>query len=81
MGSTDDFSRRFFADFIASRIRAWGLDQNGAHPSRRVPDDSPDGAGRFVGREPGVPGSLSDLRRRRLLDLADPRPSPGMGTE
>jgi hypothetical protein len=37
MSATNDFSRRFFADFIASRIKARGLEEGGARTIDRVP--------------------------------------------
>jgi hypothetical protein len=37
MNATKDFSRRFFADFIATRIKAWSLEEGGARPSSRTP--------------------------------------------
>ena len=36
MSATHDFSRRFFADFIASRIKAWGLEESGSQPASRT---------------------------------------------
>lgn len=46
MISPHDFSRRFFADFIASRIRELCLDEGGARPATSTPaaagDDVPD---------------------------------------
>jgi hypothetical protein len=35
MSATNDFSRRLFADFIATRIKARGTDDGGCRPSRR----------------------------------------------
>ncbi len=43
MSTTNDFSRRLFADFIATRIKARGTDEGGSRPSRR------DGAARAEG--------------------------------
>ena len=37
MSATNDFSRRLFADFIATRIKARGTDEGGSRPSRRRP--------------------------------------------
>jgi hypothetical protein len=37
MSATKDFSRRFFADFIATRIKAWSLEEGGARPVSRTP--------------------------------------------
>jgi hypothetical protein len=36
MSATHDFSRRFFADFIASRIKAWGLEEGGSRSASRT---------------------------------------------
>jgi hypothetical protein len=36
MSATHDFSRRFFADFIASRIRAWKLEGGESRPTPRT---------------------------------------------
>lgn len=44
MTPTHDFSRRFFADFIASRIKAWHLGEGRARPAiRTVAADGDDG--------------------------------------
>ena len=43
MSATHDFSRRFFADFIASRIKAWNLEESGSRPARQVPEAVRDG--------------------------------------
>jgi hypothetical protein len=40
MSATNDFSRRFFADFIATRIKAWSLEEGGSRPSRRSPAEA-----------------------------------------
>jgi hypothetical protein len=37
MSATNDFSRRLFADFIASRIKAWGLEGGVSRTIDRVP--------------------------------------------
>jgi len=37
MSAPKDFSRRFFADFIATRIKAWSLEEGRARPSSRTP--------------------------------------------
>lgn len=37
MSVSQDFSRRFFADFIASRIKAWTLEEGATQPSIRDP--------------------------------------------
>jgi hypothetical protein len=46
MSATHDFSRRFFADFIASRIKAWSLEGGGSRPASRITaagvEDDPD---------------------------------------
>lgn len=49
MSATSDFARQFFADFIASRIKAWGLDDARTSSRRRAVTDS-------TGRRPGAPG-------------------------
>ncbi len=49
MSATSDFARRFFAEFIASRIKARGLDDAAVLARRRAAADPP-------GRRPGVPG-------------------------
>jgi hypothetical protein len=36
MNATKDFSRRFFADFVATRIKAWGLEEGGSRPASRT---------------------------------------------
>jgi len=36
MSATHDFSRRFFADFIATRIKAWTMEEGAARPASRV---------------------------------------------
>jgi hypothetical protein len=43
MSTTHDFSRRFFADFIASRIKAWGLEESGSRPASRTAAVATDG--------------------------------------
>ncbi len=35
MSAPNDFSRRFFADFIASRIKARGMEKDGSRSPRR----------------------------------------------
>jgi hypothetical protein len=43
MSTTHDFSRRFFADFIASRIKAWNLEESGSQPASQAPEAVRDG--------------------------------------
>jgi hypothetical protein len=43
MSTTHDFSRRFFADFIASRIKAWNLEAGGSPSASQVPETITDG--------------------------------------
>lgn len=43
MSATHDISRRFFADFIASRIKAWAREGGGSQPRGRSVAGSDDG--------------------------------------
>jgi hypothetical protein len=43
MSATHDISRRFFADFIASRIKAWAREEGGSQPRGRAVAASDDG--------------------------------------
>ncbi len=42
MSATYNFSRRFFAEFIASRVQAWGLVPVGSRPTGRIPSSKYD---------------------------------------
>ena len=43
MSVNPDFSRRFFADFIASRIRAWAQEEGEIRPASRAAAQAVDG--------------------------------------
>lgn len=66
MSATSDFARRFFAEFIASRIKARGLDDAAISARRRAVTDAPSrrpGApGQQAGSEPASSGPRPDTR-------------------
>jgi hypothetical protein len=83
MSTHNDFSRRFFADFIASRIKAWGKEGRGSGSSSRSTADGaggpPGGASPQPGAEarPADPGP--DVRRPMLPGRSDRRHASGLG--
>jgi hypothetical protein len=67
MNASSDFSRRFFADFIASRVKAWTLEEGKSRPASR----------------PHAPGAAEDPARAeaRPADAIDRRGLlPGLGS-
>jgi hypothetical protein len=83
MSKNNDVSRRFFADFIASRIKAWGTEGDGSRPSDRSTADgaggSPGGASQQPGAEARTDEAGPDGRRPLLPGQSDRRHSPGLG--
>ncbi len=79
MSTPNDFARRFFADFIASRIKAWGMQEDGSGTSTR--SHAHDAVGPLGGtsQQPDAAGSAPDSRRPRLPGLSERRHSPGLG--
>jgi hypothetical protein len=83
MSANSNFSRRFFADFIASRIRAWKLEgARSEAPGRCAAQGS--GGSTAGGKlqsdtEARRDAAGSDIRRPRLPDLTDPRRPHGLG--
>jgi hypothetical protein len=70
MSATNDFSRRFFADFIATRIKARGTDECGSRPARRG----------GAARAPGDPARV-DPRSAETAPIDLPRGlRPGLGS-
>lgn len=73
MSVSQDFSRRFFADFIASRIRAWSLEEGEGRPTGRpVAGVIPDGGTR-VDSGASDPASI-DEPRGLIADLGSSAP-------
>jgi hypothetical protein len=70
MSASNDFSRRLFADFVATRIKAHAMQAGGARPLRRG------GAARAEGiparLDPGASGTPPIDRPRGLI--------PGLGS-
>ncbi len=82
MSAPNDFARRFFADFIASRIKAWGMEGDRSGKSPRSSAHDAVGPLGGAGPQPGAAGaaeSTTDGRRPRLPGLSDRRHSPGLG--
>jgi hypothetical protein len=82
MSTPNDFARRFFADFIASRIKAWGMqeDRSGTSPQSPAHDAvGPLGGASQQPESAGPAGSAPDPRRPRLPGLSERRHSPGLG--
>jgi hypothetical protein len=82
MSTPNDFARRFFADFIASRIKAWGMKEDGSATSIRSPAHDAVGPLGGTNQQPdpaGPAGSAPDARRPRLPGLSERRHSPGLG--
>jgi hypothetical protein len=69
MSATTDFSRRFFADFIASRIKARGVEAGATSPRRASvtdPSSRPaDAPGQPAGAEAQPPAPRPDNRPHR----------------
>ncbi len=59
MNASNDFSRRFFADFIALRVKAWSLEKGKSRPTSRP--HAP-GAGEDPARAETRPGDAIDQR-------------------
>jgi hypothetical protein len=84
MTRSEDFSRRLFADFIASRIKAWGREYDGSGPTMRVSARGGTGAHPRVSSEPtgadarGTAGG-SDARAGEPRVPADQRRTPELG--
>jgi hypothetical protein len=81
MSALNDFSRRFFADFIASRIRIWSQ-QVGGPPSSIRPAAGPNGLADSAGPEPDAEAETGrDGRGLRVPDPSGRQPSPDQGIE
>jgi hypothetical protein len=81
MSTPNDFARRFFADFIASRIKAWGT-EGGSEKSARSPAHDVIGPLAGASQPPesaGPAGSAPDVRSPRLPGASESRHSPGLG--
>ncbi len=82
MSTPNDFARRFFADFIASRIKAWGMQEEESGRSARSPAHDAVGPLGGAGQQPDASGpadAAPDVRRPRLPGVSDRRHSPGLG--
>lgn len=84
MSTSEDFARRLFADFIASRIRAWGMEYDGSRPAMGVSaPGAASGRPAVASEQPGADaraaGAGSDGRPAELRILADPRRTPELG--
>jgi hypothetical protein len=62
MSANHDFSRRFFADFIASRIKAWSLGEGGSKPARRAAAVAADSDPNPLRTGAGDPTSIDEPR-------------------
>ena len=62
MSVNHDFSRRFFADFIASRIKAWALEEGGSRPASRAAAVAADNAPTQLGTGADDPDSIDEPR-------------------
>ena len=62
MSVNHDFSRRFFADFIASRIKAWALEEGGSRPASRAAAVAADSAPTQLGTGADDPDSIDEPR-------------------
>ena len=79
MSTPNDFARRFFADFIASRIKAWGMQEDGSgKPGRSAAHDAVGPLG-GASQQPDPADPAPDVRRPRLPGLSDRGHSPGLG--
>lgn len=81
MSTPNDFARRFFADFIASRIKAWGM-EDGSGKSTRSPAHDVVGPLGGASQQPDAAGpgdSAPEVRRPQLPGLSDRQHSPGLG--
>ncbi len=82
MNANYNFSRRFFAEFIASRINAWSLERGkSASPGLSSVDRSSGskaGTNPRAGTETRRDGSGLDDRHPRLPGMSDPRRSHGL---
>ncbi len=66
MSATSDFARRFFAEFIASRIKARGLDDAAVSARRRAAADA-------ASRRPGAPGQQASSEPHASCPRSDGR--------
>lgn len=84
MSALNDSSRRFFAEFIASRIKAWSLHE-GRPPSSGGPVAGTSTPAASANPEPeaetGPAGAGPDGRRPRVPDRSDRHTPPDQGTE
>jgi hypothetical protein len=75
MSTNNDISRRFFADFIASRIKAWGTEGDGSRLSNRSTADGAGGPPAGASQQPGAKARTDepgpDGRRPLLPGLSD----------
>jgi hypothetical protein len=82
MNANHSFSRRFFADFIASRVKAWRLEglrsESPGRPSANHPYGHPAGGGQQPATEARRDASGPDVHPPRLTGLTDPRRSHGL---
>ncbi len=69
MNANHSFSRRLFAEFIATRVKAWRLERSGP-PTGAVPAPA---------SEARRDGSGLDVRSPLLPGLPDPQRSRGLG--
>jgi hypothetical protein len=78
MNANHSFSRRFFGDFIASRIKAWRLERVNAEPSAGSPAHHPAGKAPRPDTESRPDAAARENRHTLLPGLAEPRRSHGL---